>query len=77
VSASKKGLSFKLKTRLKPEFEKARSNVTKHIKSAIKGIEKIIPPLSGHLKNAIATGAKCCYRPDPNNPIEWTILWNN
>lgn len=77
VSESKKGLSFKLKTRLKPEFEKARSNVTKHINSAIKGIEKIIPLLSGHLKNAIATGAKCCYRPDPNNPIEWTILWNN
>jgi hypothetical protein len=77
VAASKKGLSFKLKVRLKPEFEKARSNVTKHIKSAIKGIEKIIPSLSGHLNNAIDTGAKCCYRPDPSNPIKWSILWNN
>jgi hypothetical protein len=75
--SSKKGLSFKIKARLTKDFEKARSNVTKHIKNAIKSIGKQIPSLSAHLTNAIRTGAKCCYQPDPNNPIQWTILWNN
>jgi hypothetical protein len=77
VFSSDKGLSFKIKLRLKKNSEKARSNVTKHIKNAIKSIGKAIPSLSTYLKNTLRTGATCCYRPDPNNPIEWTILWYN
>jgi hypothetical protein len=77
VSSSNNGPIFRVYARLRNEVERARSNVTKQIKSAIKSIGVQIPSLADHLKNAISTGAKCCYRPDPINPIEWTILWNN
>lgn len=77
VFSSDRGLSFRIKRRLKKDFEKARSNVTKHIKTAIKTIGKTIPSLSTHLKNTMRTGATCCYQPDPSNPIEWTIIWDN
>jgi hypothetical protein len=77
LKSSEKGPILTENRRLKEDFEKARSNVTKHIKNAIKNIRKKIPSLSAHLDNTIRTGAKCCYQPDPTNPIKWRILWNN
>ena len=75
--SSKNGPMLKENKRLKKDYEKARSNVTKHIKNAIKNIGKKIPSLSDHLNNAIHTGARCRYQPDPASPIQWTIVWNN
>ena len=77
LKSTKKGPTLKTNKRLKKDFERARSNVTKHIIKAIKDTGEKIPSLSSHLKNAISTGVKCCYQPDSSNPIKWTILWNN
>ena len=44
--------------------EKARTAVTWRIRSAIKKIEKVLPPLGKHLTNAVQTGTYFAYCPE-------------
>jgi hypothetical protein len=53
--------------------ERARSTVTKRIRSAIKRIAERHPALADHLAARIETGTYCVYRPDPLHPIEWDL----
>ena len=51
--------------------ELARVNVTRAISIALKRIAAHHPELGQHLKNTVATGRMCAYRPDTRLPIEW------
>jgi len=51
--------------------ERARSAVTKRIKSSIKRIGETIPSLGNHLATRIRTGYFCSYSPHPERPVEW------
>jgi len=51
--------------------ERARVNVTRTIRAAIKNIERSHPALGGHLRASIRTGTFCSYRPDPGVPDRW------
>jgi hypothetical protein len=50
--------------------EKARLNVTRTIRHAISQISTVLPELSAHLDESLATGISCCYEPRTN--IAWT-----
>jgi len=76
LKSKKDGIYLKVKKRLKKDYEKARTNVRKHIKNAIKDFDKKIPSLSKYLKNHIHTGNKCVYIPDPEDAFIWTVKWN-
>jgi hypothetical protein len=76
IKLSKKGPKFIYKARLKKDAEKIRINVTIQIRKAIEDIERQIPKLGKHLRRYIQTGANCCYRPDPELAINWTIRLN-
>lgn len=75
LKSSKNGPIFEEKKRLKKDYEKARTNVRKHIKNAIEDIDKKIPSLSKYLENHINTGFKCVYEPSPGDPKIWTVNW--
>jgi hypothetical protein len=75
--SSEKGPILKVNKKLKEDFEKARINVRKNIANAIKDIARNIPALSEYLTNHIHTGAKCVYKPDPDDSVSWTINWNS
>jgi hypothetical protein len=51
--------------------ERARLNVTRAIRAAMKNFDRIHPPLAEHLSLTIRTGRYCCYAPDPRAPIHW------
>jgi non-specific serine/threonine protein kinase len=51
--------------------ERARSAVTKRIKSSIKRIGETIPSLGSHLATRIRTGYFCSYSPHPERPVAW------
>ena len=51
--------------------ERARVNVTRRLKAAIKKISQGHPELGQHLTSTIKTGAYCCYTPDARLPIRW------
>ncbi|MGQ0432665.1 MAG: alpha/beta fold hydrolase [Microthrixaceae bacterium] len=53
--------------------ERARVNVTRSIKTAIRRIEDLNLPLGLHLGASIRTGTFCSYTPDPRAPIEWQL----
>jgi len=55
------------------DVERARSAVTKRIKSAIQRITYYYPALGYHLTASIRTGAWCVYQPDPAWPVEWAM----
>jgi hypothetical protein len=44
--------------------ERARKAVTMRIATAQKAIEAVHPELARHLRNSVATGRFCAYRPD-------------
>jgi hypothetical protein len=50
--------------------EKARLNVTRTIRHAIKYLATPLPELAAHLDEALVTGVSCCYEPRSN--IVWT-----
>ena len=50
--------------------EKARLNVTRTIRHAISQLRTVLPELSAHLDESLATGISCCYEPRTN--IAWT-----
>ena len=51
--------------------ERARSNVTRAIHSAMKRLDQVHPGLADHLRATVRTGRLCSYRPDPRVPIRW------
>ena len=53
--------------------ERARVNVTRAIKAAIKKITASHPPLGQHLILTIKTGTLCSYTPDLHQPHSWQI----
>ncbi|OLF14664.1 ATP-binding protein [Actinophytocola xanthii] len=55
------------------DAERARSAVTKAIKSAIGHIGDHDHVLGGHLQQAVRTGTFCAYTPDPTAPLTWTL----
>jgi len=54
-----------------PSTERARLNVTRAIKTAIKKITTVHPALGAHLTQTIATGTTCSYRPSESPPVIW------
>ena len=57
--------------RIGSEAERARSAVTKRIKSSIKRIGQAIPSLGSHLATRVKTGYFCSYSPHPERPVAW------
>ncbi|MBV8358516.1 MAG: cyclic nucleotide-binding domain-containing protein [Deltaproteobacteria bacterium] len=53
--------------------ERARLNVMRSIKIALEHFAQSSPKLGSHLKTRIKTGTFCCYRPDPDLPINWEL----
>ena len=57
--------------RIGSEAERARSAVTKRIKSSIKRIGETIPSLGSHLATRVKTGYFCSYNPPSERPVAW------
>ncbi|MDQ7806443.1 hypothetical protein Q5425_22105 [Amycolatopsis sp. A133] len=55
------------------DAERARTAVTKAIKSVIATIAAHDPVLAGHLRQAVNTGTYCSYTPDPTASLHWTL----
>lgn len=53
------------------QVERARVNITKGVKEAVRRIEKNHAPLGEHLRTAVRTGVYCAYLPDPRLRISW------
>ena len=53
--------------------ERARSAVTKRIKSSIKRIGEAIPSLGSHLATRVKTGYFCSYNPPSERPVAWKV----
>lgn len=53
--------------------ERARVNVTRTIRAALKRITENHPVLGRHLTQTIKTGSYCSYSPDPRLPITWRV----
>ncbi len=53
------------------QAEKARVNITKSVKDALKRIDENHGPLGEHLRTTIRTGTYCAYLPDPRLQISW------
>ncbi len=53
--------------------ERARVNVTRAIKTAIRKITEGHPALGEHLTQTIKTGTFCSYIPDPRLPTSWQV----
>ncbi len=51
--------------------EKARTAVTWRIRSAIRKMAEVHPPLARHLEASIRTGAFCAY--EPETTVRWTV----
>jgi tetratricopeptide (TPR) repeat protein len=49
--------------------ERARSSVSKSIRSSIRRIQAVHPALGAHLATAVRTGYFCSYR--PHEPVDW------
>ncbi len=56
-----------------PAAERARLNVTRAIRAALRRIAAHEPELGRLLENAIRTGSFCAYEPDPGVPLEWEV----
>lgn len=53
------------------QAERARVNITKSVKDALKRIDENHGPLGQHLRTTIRTGVYCAYLPDPRLEISW------
>ena len=53
--------------------ERARVNVTRAIRAALRRIEAHEPELGRLLQRAIRTGSSCVYQPDPDIPLHWDV----
>jgi hypothetical protein len=70
--ASAAGLGGRDRPQASPA-ERARVNVTKAIRTAIRLIEKQSPELAGHLAASIRTGRFCSYAPPGAAPPRWAL----
>lgn len=50
--------------------ERARLNVTRTIRHAIKLLDEVLPELAAHLDQSVTTGRHCCYQ--PSRDVTWT-----
>lgn len=81
VFDSKKGPKFKIQDRFVGHInnENARTNVAHQIRVALKNIKDHkkcgMPDLAAYLDKNIKRGMKCVYRLDPDDPIDWVIIW--
>jgi AAA ATPase domain len=53
--------------------ERARLNVTRAVKAAMRRIAAADPDLAAHLEATVHTGTVCVYSPDPRSPIRWRV----
>jgi tetratricopeptide (TPR) repeat protein len=53
--------------------ERARVNVTRAIRAALRRIEEHEPELGHQLQRSIRTGSSCMYQPDPDHPLVWDV----
>ncbi len=51
--------------------ERARINVTRTIKEALRRMNEVHPELGRHLEATVHTGTFCSYMPDPRAPLTW------
>jgi hypothetical protein len=56
-----------------PQAERARVNVTRAIRSAIRRIAGYDPELGDELEAGVRTGASCAYEPDPCGARRWRV----
>ncbi|MGH7819556.1 MAG: hypothetical protein ACREQ9_07280, partial [Candidatus Binatia bacterium] len=56
-----------------PEAERARLNVSRSLKTAIRQIAERCPAAGRHLTASIRTGWFCSYAPNPAARISWTL----
>ncbi|HEV7807073.1 MAG TPA: AAA family ATPase [Solirubrobacteraceae bacterium] len=57
-----------------PLAERARVNVTRAIRAALRRIAEHEPELGRLLQSSIRTGSACAYLPDPDAPLQWEIV---
>jgi tetratricopeptide (TPR) repeat protein len=55
------------------DAERARVNVTRAIRAALKRVEERDGELGSHLQATVRTGTFCAYEPDPAQPVAWTV----
>jgi hypothetical protein len=55
------------------DAERARQNVTRSIRAAIRHMASHHAPLARHLERTIRTGVFCSYQPDPRVPTAWEL----
>lgn len=55
------------------QAERARVNITKSVREALKRIEENHSPLGEHLRTTIRTGTYCAYLPDPRLVLSWRL----
>jgi hypothetical protein len=67
-------LRFSYKAKLKPDQERIRKSISKHIKTILQDIKKEIPSLYEHLDAYIKTGNKFSYNLPPESPVKWLII---
>jgi hypothetical protein len=53
--------------------ERARINVTRAIKAAVRRISEHEPELGHLLRGTVRTGTSCAYEPDPGVPLQWEV----
>jgi uncharacterized protein (DUF697 family) len=53
--------------------ERARLNVVRAVRSAMRRIAAVDAGLGAHLAATIHTGITCVYTPDPRAPISWRV----
>ena len=53
--------------------ERARINVTRSIRAALRRIAEHDAELGALLQSGVRTGALCCYEPDPGMPLHWDV----
>jgi tetratricopeptide (TPR) repeat protein len=53
--------------------ERARINVTRAIKAAVRRIAEHEPELGHLLRGTVRTGTACAYEPDPGAPLVWDV----
>jgi hypothetical protein len=66
------GLGGRARTAASPA-ERARQNVTRSIRAAIRHLASHQAALARHFERTIRTGLFCCYDPDPRAPIAWEL----
>lgn len=55
------------------QAERARVNVTRAVRNAVKRIREYDEELGGHLEAFVRTGTFCCYRPPPGHVVDWEV----